>query len=74
MGTKMKRNFSCIDFKQKAQERIYREITDLKPEEQREYFRSKAENGPLGEWWKKIKREAVISSKDQEIINETLPA
>jgi len=57
MGTNRKNNtFDCLEFKDKAQERIYKAIKDMTPEEQREFFRTHAERGPLGEWWKAVKR------------------
>jgi len=74
MEAKMKSKFDCIEFKRKAQERIFRDIRDMTPEDQREYFRLKAESGPLGEWWKAKKRETVASSRDAGMSNGTTRA
>jgi hypothetical protein len=49
-----KRNFDCIGFKRKAQAEIYQETKGLSPEEEIEYFRRRAAEGPLGEWWKTL--------------------
>lgn len=50
-----KKKFDCIEFKRKAQERIYEEIKDMSWEEEVAYFQREAEKGPLGSWWKKVK-------------------
>lgn len=50
--TCVKKDFDCIEFKRKAQARIYEQIKDPSPQEEIEYFRKAAENGPLGESWK----------------------
>ena len=50
-----KKTFDCVAFKREAQQRIYEEIKELSAEEQIEYFRRKAEEGPLGDWWRKVK-------------------
>ena len=57
-------NFDCIEFKHQQQLRIYETIKDMTPDEQIQYFRTQAENGPLGEWWKKLKNKS--SKKDQQ--------
>lgn len=54
---KKDKGFDCLDFKEKAQTRIYERIKDLTPEEQIEYFRDRAENGPLGDWWKSLRED-----------------
>lgn len=54
--TPTKKTFDCVEFKRKAQEEIYEKIKDLPPEKQREYFRVQADSGPLGDWWKAVKR------------------
>lgn len=50
--TKAKKDFDCVEFKRQAQARIYEWIKDLSPEEEIDYFRKAAEEGPLGESWK----------------------
>ncbi|MHB1037387.1 MAG: hypothetical protein ACYC35_25350 [Pirellulales bacterium] len=49
------KTFDCIAFKRKVQAEIYEDIKDLSPAEEIEYFRKKAETGPLGKWWKSKK-------------------
>lgn len=62
--TEVKKNFDCVEFKRKAQARIYERIKDLSPEEEVEYFRKAAEEGSLGEWWKALKNRSRIPSPD----------
>lgn len=52
MKTKAKKDFDCIEFKRQAQARIYDQIKDLSPQQEIEYFRRAAEEGPLGDSWK----------------------
>ena len=52
--SKVKKDFDCIEFKRQAQARIYEIIKNLSPEEEIEYFRKAAEEGPLGIRWKDI--------------------
>jgi pyridoxine/pyridoxamine 5'-phosphate oxidase len=49
---KLPKKFDCLAFKRSAQMEIYEEIKHLTREEQLTYFRSRAESGPLGAWWK----------------------
>jgi len=51
-----KKGFDCVAFKRQAQSRIYEQIKGLSPEEEIEYFRRAADEGPLGNWWKKLRR------------------
>ena len=50
------KEFDCIEFKRKVQERVYEDIKDKTSQQQIEYFRNRAENGPLGDWWRLIRR------------------
>ena len=52
--TKTKKTFDCLEFKRKAQVRIYEETRGMTAREQIDYFTQHAENGPLGAWWKKL--------------------
>lgn len=45
----------CIVLKRQAQTRIFDDIKELSPKEQMEYFKNRAEDGALGEWWKRVK-------------------
>ena len=55
-----KKEFDCLEFKRHVQEEIYEEIKDLTHEEEIEYFRRTSEEGPLGEWWKSVKRHSAV--------------
>jgi hypothetical protein len=41
------KTFDCLEFKYKAQERIYKIIKDFSPEEEIAYFNNKAKEGPF---------------------------
>jgi len=49
------KRFDCIEFKDRAQERILEDTRSMSPEERREYLRRRAEDGALGEWWRRVK-------------------
>jgi len=59
--TRPKKAFDCVEFKRRAQARIYERIKDLSPEEEIDYFRKAAEEGPLGESWKAAQGQAQHS-------------
>lgn len=52
---KTKKAFDCIEYKRNVQLRIYEDIKNLTPQQEIEYFRKKAEEGSLGDWWKSVK-------------------
>jgi len=56
--TDVKKEFDCVEFKRQAQSRIYERIKGLSPQEEIEYFRQAADEGPLGQWWKSIRARA----------------
>ena len=49
------KTFDCLAFKAASQRDIMKELEGLSPAEQREHLRRAAEEGPLGDWWKKTK-------------------
>jgi hypothetical protein len=51
-------NFDCVEMKRRIQAEIYEETKDLTPDQVIEYYRKSAEEGPWGDWWKKVYREA----------------
>lgn len=56
---KVTKDFDCVEFKRGTQAEIYEEIKDLAPEDEIDYFREKAESGPMGEWWKVLKHRSA---------------
>ena len=58
-GTKPKKKFDALAFKERVQAEIYEEIKDMTPAEQIAYFNRRAAQGPLGEWWKRIRRRSA---------------
>jgi len=63
MKTRTEKDFDCVEFKRKAQLRIYESIKDLSPSEEIEYFRKAAERGPLGAWWKTARHRAHAANE-----------
>lgn len=52
--TQAKITFDCLQFKQQTQERIYRDIQNLEPDAEIEYFKQRTQHSPLGQWWNSI--------------------
>jgi hypothetical protein len=48
------KKFDCIAFKRTAQLAIYEEIKGMTREEEMAYFRTRAESGSMGSWWRNI--------------------
>jgi len=65
------KGFDCVGFKRKAQAEIYAEIKGLSPEDEIEYFRRKAADGPLGQWWKALERNSGVAGGDEASLAET---
>lgn len=55
-------NFDCISFKRAVQEKIYEEIKGMTHEEEIEYFRQRANQGALGNWWRKVQEQRETRS------------
>ena len=55
MPTKIEKNFDCIEFKRRAQERIYEETKGMTREQEIQYFRRAVENGPFADLVKRLK-------------------
>jgi hypothetical protein len=54
---KARKRFNCVEFKHKAQERIYQEVKDLGPRAEIDYFDRRAREGPLAPFWRRLERE-----------------
>jgi len=52
----VKKTFDCLAFKDQAQARLIEETRGMTAEQEIAYLTRKAEEGPLGEWWKKVKK------------------
>ena len=50
--SKVIKGFNCVEFKNKAQERIYAETKGMTSKQKVEYYHDRANNGRLGEWWR----------------------
>jgi hypothetical protein len=51
---KTDKEFKCVDFKHEAQMQIYKEIKNLTPEGEIEYFRRSVKSSFFGKWWEKL--------------------
>jgi hypothetical protein len=47
-------DFDCVEFKRRAQAEIHAEIKGMTHEEEIAYFRKRADEGWIGEWWRSI--------------------
>ena len=52
---KIKKAFDCVEFKRRAQSEIFEHIQGMSHEQERAYFQAQAEQGALGDWWKRVK-------------------
>jgi hypothetical protein len=66
-----KKGFDCIRFKRKVQAEIYEDIRGLSPEDEIEYFRRRAAEGPLGKWWKALERPSRTAASGEASPAET---
>jgi len=53
---KAEKTFDCLEYKDRVQQEIYKEIRGLSPEEQIAYYNRSAEKGPIAKWWRVIRR------------------
>ena len=53
-----KKSFDCIEMKRGIQAEIHEEIKNLTRAQELEYWRRSAEQGPWGDWWRQIYRQA----------------
>ncbi len=60
MNKKKAKTFDCIEFKYKAQERIYNDIKNLSPDEEIAYFNRKVQEGTFSDF---VRLVTLIESK-----------
>ena len=53
--TGAEKSFDCLAYKERIQLEVYEDIKGMSFEEERAYFRRRAEQGPLGQWWKRVR-------------------
>ena len=63
MPMKTEKAFDCMEFKRRAQIKIYEQIRGMTHEQEREYFEQQAERGPMGDWWKRMKKSRQTSGR-----------
>jgi hypothetical protein len=51
----VRKTFDCLAFKDRAQARLIEETRGMSAEQEIAYLTKKAEEGPLGDWWKRVK-------------------
>ena len=55
-----KKTFDCLSFKDRAQSRLLGETRGMTADQEMPYLARKAEEGPLGQWWKQVKEATAI--------------
>lgn len=63
--TRTEKSFDCLAYKRRVQSEIYDEIKGMSFEEEQAYFERRAEQGPLGQWWKKVKVSSQAGAENQ---------
>jgi hypothetical protein len=63
-------NFDCLEFKRRAQAKIYADTKDMTHEEELAYYRRRANEGWIGEWWRSIKGESVVRETPTEPMDD----
>ncbi len=53
---RIKKEFDCLAYKQKAQLKIYEDIKTLTIEEEIDYFQKGVVSGPLADWWASLQK------------------
>jgi hypothetical protein len=62
--TPAKRYLDCAKMKHRIQAKIYEETKGMTHAQEIEYFRTHAEQGPWGDWWREVHaRESVVREK-----------
>jgi hypothetical protein len=61
--TAVKKDFDCVEMKNRIQAEIYQEIKDLTREQELEYWRKGAEQGWMGAWWRRVHKAAATKTK-----------
>lgn len=64
---KAEKTFDCVEFKRRAQERIYEQIKGMTPADETEYFRRAAESGPFADFLRRVK--AARLEKDTKALS-----
>jgi hypothetical protein len=65
--TESKKTFDCLEYKRRAQSEIYDAIRHLSRPEQVKYFKRRAEEGLLGNWWKSVRRAHLMDETQTSI-------
>ncbi len=60
--TRTPKSFDCVAFKRRAQAEIYDQIKDRSPQAQIDYFRRRAAESALGDWWELVKKPPEVAS------------
>jgi len=46
----------CIALKRRVQREIYEATRHMSPDEELGFYKRRAEEGPLGDWWRSVRR------------------
>lgn len=61
------KDFDCLEFKYKTQERIYNEIKNLNPEEEKEYFNRKVKESSFKDFVESLVKSPGQAFKFKEL-------
>ena len=57
------KTFDCIEFKRRAQIRLYEATRELSADRRREHIRRILETGPLAEFWERVTQQSPTAPK-----------
>ena len=57
------KRFDCLEFKRRAQSKVYEDTCEMTVAKEAEYFRRRAKAGTLGSWWKRVKTKDTKQGK-----------
>lgn len=69
MNKKKVKTFDCLEFKYKAQERIYNEIKNLSPDEEKAYFNSKVKEGSFKDFVASLTKKKSETTHNLSLVN-----
>jgi hypothetical protein len=64
--SKREKTFDSVAVKRRIQAEISEQIRGLTPEQEIAYFRQAAEDGPLGDSWRVLKRTRIVGEKRED--------
>ena len=63
--TRIEKSFDCLAYKERVQAEVFEHIKSMSFDEERSYFRRRAEQGPLGRWWKRVRASGQAEAREE---------